>query len=85
MGFHYNHPLPSTAPSFYEFARLSQHQKSNELMTHGVLLDRDEEKEQAVNLYYLNGFFVEETIHNKVKTKVEIIPYKHGFKLNHTF
>lgn len=67
--------------SFYEFARLDNNEKSMELMSHGLLLDKDQEKERSVNLYYLNGFFVEETISKALNRVVDIIPYKHGFRL----
>lgn len=67
--------------SFYEFAKLNDEDKATELMNNGVLLDKDLEKEQAVNLYYLNGFFVEETISKKQNRVVDIIPYKHGYRL----
>ena len=75
---------PSQMPnpkSFYEFARLNDQDKATELMNNGLLLDKDLEKEHDVNLYYLNGFFVEETISKKQNRVVDIIPYKHGYRL----
>jgi hypothetical protein len=62
---------------------MNNSQKASVLKNSGVLLDKDLAKESSVNLYYLNGFFVEETITRKHNTNtiVDIIPYKHGYRL----
>jgi hypothetical protein len=64
---------------FYAFAKMNNHEKTTLLNHSGILLDKDLEKENSVNLYYLNGFFVEE-IRTKNKV-VDIIPYKQGYRL----
>jgi hypothetical protein len=66
---------------FYAFVKsgpISQHQA---LLNKGVLLDSDNEGAHLVNLYYLDGFFVEETICNRHNSVVNILPYKRGYKL----
>lgn len=46
-------------------------------------MDSDVEKERRVNLFYLNGFFVEEIL-NKITSEIEeIIPFKSGYKLDY--
>lgn len=67
--------------SFYEFAKMNNNEKSNLLLNKGLLLDEDCSKDEAINLYYLNGFFVEETILRKQGKVKDIIPYKHGYRL----
>ena len=81
MQTNYTPPQQPNLKSFYEFAKMDNVQKASELKNNGVLLDKDELKEERVNLYYINGFFVEETIRLKQNKVVDIIPYKHGFRL----
>lgn len=73
-------PQHTSPQAFYEFARMNSSEKALVLKKSGLLLDKDQEKGQSVNLYFLNGFFVEETISRK-ENKVDIIPYKHGYRL----
>lgn len=78
-----NYPSPQqpNLKLFYEFAKLNNADKARMLAKNGVLLDKDSATEESTNLYYLNGFFVEETISVKSNRVVDIIPYKHGYKL----
>ena len=63
------------------FLQLNVKERISLLHQKGLLLDSDVEKECRVNLYYLNGFFVEE-IQNSISTEVEdIIPYISGYRL----
>lgn len=63
------------------FLQLSTKERVSQLHQKGLLLDSDVEKESRVNLYYLNGFFVEE-IQNSITSEVEdLIPYKSGYRL----
>lgn len=83
MKTHYSPLQRPNLKSFYEFAKLNNTQKASVLKNDGVLLDKDSANESSVNLYYLNGFFVEETISRtqNTNTVVDIIPYKHGYRL----
>ncbi len=51
----------------------------------GILADRDSEKGICVSLYYLHGFFVEETVSVKENKVIEIIPFKQGYKVEKYF
>lgn len=63
------------------FLQLSTKERVSLLHQKGLLLDSDVEKESRINLYYLNGFFVEE-IQNSINSEVEdLIPYKSGYRL----
>lgn len=63
------------------FLQLNFKERISQLHQKGLLLDSDVEKESRVNLFYLNGFFVEE-IQNSISAEVEdLIPYKSGYRL----
>lgn len=60
---------------------MNTNEKVAELMNNGVLIDNDNEKDEAINLYYINGFFVEETISKRHGMVTDIIPFKQGYRL----
>ena len=63
------------------FLHLNTNEKVSLLHQKGLLLDSDVEKESRVNLFYINGFFVEEIL-NRITSEIEdLIPYKSGYKL----
>lgn len=63
------------------FLQLNSKERISLLHQKGLLIDSDVEKESRVNLYYLNGFFVEE-IQTSSSTEVDdIIPYISGYRL----
>lgn len=63
------------------FLQLNTKERVSLLHQKGLLIDSYVEKESRVNLYYLNGFFVEE-IQNSNSTEVQdLIPYKSGYRL----
>lgn len=64
----------------YEFIRLSKAKRKLLLKQEGLLLEKYEDGKTTVYVYYLDGFFVEET-YNKEKL-IDSIPYKRGYKLN---
>jgi hypothetical protein len=68
--------------SFYSFGKLPLHKKSELLIQEGVALDADVTKDVFVTLYYMHGFFVEETFDKNTNTITDIIPFKKGFKLS---
>jgi hypothetical protein len=51
------------------------------LRTAGTLLDSDCNKRQKTNLYFLNGFFVEETIAEPTQKIIDIIPFRQGYRI----
>lgn len=82
MNVNYTAPLqPTNLQSFFSFARMNNTEKKSMLNSSGLLLDVDLEKEQSVKLYFLDGFFVEETISHPENKVLDIIPYKHGYRL----
>ena len=64
---------------FYNFAKMSLIQKEEVLKHKGIRFDCYCENDLETNIYYLNGFYVEEIIDNKENTLQDIIPYKHGY------
>jgi hypothetical protein len=75
--------LPINQKKLGHFAGLTLTQKKALLTKKACLLDSDEEKGDIVNLYFLEGFFVEEIICANTQTIKDIIPYKSGFRLSH--
>ena len=72
---------PANLQSFFRFARMNNTEKKSVLSRNGLLLDVDKNKGQSVNLYFLDGFFVEETVSQPENKVLDIIPYKHGYRL----
>lgn len=67
--------------AFNEFVKLNTPEKHNLLFNNGLLVDNDNEKDYVLNLYFINGFFVEVLI-SKTENKVtDIVPYKHGYSV----
>lgn len=66
--------------AFNNFVKLNAIEKVIELKTKGVLVDVDLEKETAINLYFINGFFVEEIFSTEENKTLDVIPYPHGYK-----
>lgn len=66
---------------FSQFIKLTPGSQENVLKSKGMVLDSDVEKEKRTILFYLQGFFVEEIRSVFDNSLIEIIPYKHGFKL----
>lgn len=67
--------------SFYNFARLNSCEQRLILLNMGTLVDTDTEEENICNLYFLNGFFVEERISIADGRLCEILPFRQGYKL----
>ena len=67
--------------SFYAFIRLSEKERRNVLKQRGVLLDTDVNNNITVNLYSLDGFYVEETFTGSAKDEAELLPFKRGYKV----
>jgi len=68
--------------SLQRFMKMQANEKTSTLTKNGQLLDSYSHNGQKTNLYYLNGFFVEETIDLLTNKLIDLIPYKHGFRLN---
>jgi len=67
--------------SFYDFVKLSKTQKEELLITEGVFLDLDNEKDLVTRLFFLKGFFVEEIFCRSLNEVMDIIPYKQGYRI----
>lgn len=51
------------------------------LKENALMLDQYTEKDKTVNLYFLEGFFVEETVSGKENKVIDILPFKQGYKI----
>lgn len=70
---------------FYSFLKRPVSQQTELLRTEGILLDTDIEKDYLINLYYIKGFFVEETFSISQKRVIENIPFKQGYRFQNYF
>jgi hypothetical protein len=70
---------PLKLHTFYSFVKMKDVQKDTVLRSKGILLDKDTENGKTINLYFLDGFFVEEIISGNEKR--EIIPFKQGYRI----
>lgn len=66
--------------AFNTFIHLEPIAQHNKLVSNGLLVDRDIDNNEPVNLYFLDGFFVEEIRPDNEINPPDIIPYKHGYK-----
>jgi hypothetical protein len=67
--------------TFYSFMKLDIGEQKKMIKKEGIFLDRDIEDEKAINLYFLRGFFVEETVLTREQRVLEIIAFKQGYKI----
>jgi hypothetical protein len=65
----------------YNFLKTSISGQTEILRNHGILLDTDIEKDILINLYFIDGFFVEETFSISEKRVIENIPFKQGYRM----
>jgi hypothetical protein len=66
--------------AFNSFVKLAMNEQALLLEEKGLKLDTEFDDNQVINLYFLNGFFVEE-IRSACNKIVAILPYKRGYKL----
>ena len=67
--------------SFYNFAKMSLTQKEEVLKHKGIYFDCFCEHDLKTNIYYLNGFYVEEIFDKKENILQDIIPFKNGYRI----
>jgi hypothetical protein len=65
----------------YNFLRTSTTGQTEILRNQGILLDTDIEKDLLINLYFIDGFFVEETFSLSERRVIENIPFKQGYRM----
>ena len=68
--------------SIYEFARLSFEQKVDLIKRNGVFLENLGDAGNEINLYYLQGLFVEVEVNKLQNFIVDITPFRQGYKAN---
>lgn len=75
--------MTSTTPAHKvkDFLKLPSAQKADLLHKKGLLLDSDVYKEERVNLYYIDGFFAEETINYITWELKDVVPFMSGYKI----
>jgi len=82
----YGYVLPQQdSCSVFKFIKLDLEEQMNLLSNEGILVDGYDEKETSTKVYFLNGFFVEETINTRTKKVVEVLPFKQGYKTEKYF
>lgn len=64
--------------TIYSFARLNKEEKVLLVNERGVFLENLGDAGNELNLYYLEGFFVEVEINRLQDVVVDIVPYKQG-------
>jgi hypothetical protein len=67
---------------FYRFARMNNIAQEQILQHHAHLIDTDLLKDTVINVYYLKGFFVEETRSADKNEVLDIVPFKRGYRIN---
>lgn len=64
-----------------DFLKLPSAQKAELLHKRGLLLDSDVYKEERINLYYIDGFFAEETLNYITWELKDVVPFMSGYKI----
>jgi hypothetical protein len=70
--------------SFYKFNRLSISEQSHALRQNGIFIEKYAEKGDHVNLYFMNGFFAEETVTPQDELK-DVTAFRQGFRIENYF
>jgi hypothetical protein len=70
--------------SFYKFNRLVIGEQSQMLRQNGIFIDKYVERGDHVNLYFMNGFFVEETVTLQGELK-DVTAFRQGFRIENYF
>jgi hypothetical protein len=68
--------------SFLGFSRLKFEEQAKLLREKGIKIDEDKEMDKLTRLYFINGFFVEETVTCPDNLTTEILPFRRGYKLD---
>jgi hypothetical protein len=68
-----------------KFINMNLNEQSELLRREGILVDCDIENGRSTSLFYLQGFFAEETISVSENKILEIIPFKQGYKVEKYF
>jgi hypothetical protein len=68
-----------TMMTIYDYAKLSAEEKEELLKNQALFVDQYNEGDVLIQIYFLNGFFVEVTIKNGKVT--DNIPYQRGYKM----
>jgi hypothetical protein len=67
--------------TIHQFAKLAKTKKEELIQKQAVFLESFTENENLVNLYYLDGFFIEITLSPLQNDPIDIIPYKRGYNI----
>lgn len=69
-----------TMMTIYDYAKLSEGEKEELLKNQALFVDQYNDGDVLIQIYFLNGFFIEVTIRNGKIT--DHIPYQRGYKIN---
>jgi len=64
----------------YNYAKLSKREQESLLNSEGLYLDLYFDNENLINVYYLNGFFIEVVLCKGMV--IDILPYKRGYEMD---
>jgi hypothetical protein len=70
--------------SFYNFSRLDISEQSRMLRKNGIFIDKYAEGGNHVSLYFMNGFFAEETVTPQNELK-DVTAFRQGFRIENYF
>ena len=68
--------------TIYNFVKLSLEEKFDLIKKKGVFLENLGDAANEINLYYLQGFFVEVEVNKLQNFIVDITPFRQGYKIN---
>jgi hypothetical protein len=68
-----------TMMTIYDYAKFSEGEKEELLKNQALFVDQYNDNEVLIQIYFLNGFFVEVTIKDGKVT--DNIPYQRGYKI----
>jgi hypothetical protein len=64
----------------YEYTKLNSNEQKRILKEEGLFLEKYQDGENTIFVYYLDDFFVEVTF--KGNLYIDTLPFKRGYKLN---
>jgi hypothetical protein len=72
---------PLLPAALNQFLKMGTSERSSILQERGILLDRDVEKGNPINLYLLDDFFAEEVLSAVTREALEVIPFRQGYRV----
>jgi hypothetical protein len=67
--------------TIYTFAKLNMNEREEMIQKQGVFLESWIDNDNLINLFYVDGFFVEIALNPLRNEPVSIIPFKRGYNV----